>query len=473
MLRRLFILWVLLMLLGNIRLVAAHDVLQGDQCAVAAGEQIVGDVFVLCRNLTVSGEIDGNLFGVASTSLIDGKVTGSVYLAGGQLDVSGSIGNTLHFAGGVLNLKPSAQLDNDLITVSFSTQTATSIPGSVTAVGYQLLIGGKVEREISFWGSALTVDSTVTGDVTANVGDPASTGVTQLQTLLKFLRVDLDLVNPGLRVTKNGMIHGYLRYSGPTEGEIVPKLAHPPEFTQVTAQTDLTIPSQQSFGERLRDYAVQAVRELVSLLLVGGVGLLLIPRRLQAPIVSLRMRPLPSLGVGLVTFIISFFIAAVIILLSLVLVLLLFLLQLGDLSVIGGVFIMLFSMGGISLFYFTAIFVSRVIVAIALGRILVRLVFGDRRERYMTYVSLLFGALVLALLSALPLVGWLVIALAVFFGLGAMLTLVQSQLDRTRAARAMPHHPQQARQLPPPSLDDTPALGPGMENLPEGFHWWK
>ncbi len=472
MLRRLSVLLVLL-LLGNIRLAAAHDVLQGDQCTIAAGEQIVGDVFAFCRNLTVSGEIDGSLFGVASSIVIDGKVAGSVYLAGGQMDVKGSIGDNLHFAGGVLNLESSAQLDNNLVALSFATQTANPIPGSVTAVGYQLLLGGQVEREVSFWGSALTVDSTVTGDVTANVGDPASTGVTQLRTLLNFLPVDLNLINPGLRVTKKGMIAGQLRYSGPAEGEIAPELPHPPEFTPVTGQIDFTIQPQQNFSDRLHDYVAQVVREFISLLLIGGVGLLVIPRTLQAPIHSLRMRPLPSLGIGLVTFIISFPIVVVLILLSLALVFLLFVLQLGDLSVIGGVFVMLFSLGGMGLFYFMAIFVSRVIVAIAVGRLVVRLLLGDRRERYMTFISLLIGALLLALLSALPLVGWLVVALAAFFGLGAILTLVQSQLDRARAARATPNHPQAARQLPPPSIDDTPQLGPGQDNLPEGFRWWK
>jgi hypothetical protein len=37
----------------------------------------------------------------------------------------------------------------------------------------------------------------------------------------------------------------------------------------------------------------------------------------------------------------------------------------------------------------------------------------------------------------------------------------------------VPLHPEDARQLPPPIIEDKPSLGPGMDNLPEGFHWWK
>ena len=44
-----------------------------------------------------------------------------------------------------------------------------------------------VGREVSFWGSALTINNLVGGDVTATVGDPTSTGVTELRTLFDFL----------------------------------------------------------------------------------------------------------------------------------------------------------------------------------------------------------------------------------------------------------------------------------------------
>ena len=269
------------------------------------------------------------------------------------------------------------------------------------------------------------------------------------------------------------MIDGTLRYSGPVAGEIIVNLPNPPEFTPVIAQTDFNLSTQVSFLDRLRDYAAQAVREFVSLALVGVVGLLLTPRTLQAPIYSLRVRPLPSLGVGLLTFIISFPIFLIVILFSIALILLLSLFQLGDLALIGGIIVNILNLGGAGLFYFTAIFISRVIVCIGIGRLLVRLLLGERRERYMTYVSLLIGVLLLALAASLPYVGWLINALAAFFGLGAILVLIQRQLDAARATTPPePTFPEEARQLPPPVIEDMPH-DPGTENLPHGFNWWR
>ena len=158
---RLLTVFGLLLIMGNIQIASARDILQGDQCTVEATEHISGNVFALCRTLVVSGEIDGDLFGGGSTIQIDGTVTGSLYVAGGQLDISGTVGRDIHFAGGALTIQPTAKLLDpraDLITANLSTEVdGARIPGSVTSVSYQLLLNAPVEREVTFWGSALTV----------------------------------------------------------------------------------------------------------------------------------------------------------------------------------------------------------------------------------------------------------------------------------------------------------------------------
>lgn len=479
MLRRLFGVFALLVILGNVQVAFGHGVLQGDQCTIGATERVSGNVYALCRLLTVSGVVDGNLFGGAASIVIDGTVTGSVYLAGAQLDVSGTIGDDLHFGGGVLNILPSAQFldDNgDLISVNLSTQVDNGgIPGSITSASYQLVLNGAVNREVSFWGSALVINNTVGGDVTATVGDPASSGVAELGTLLSFLPYQIDLVNPGLRVNDGGMVNGQLRYAGPVEGEIAVELPHPPEFTAVAAQTTLLAP-ERSLLESLRDFASQAIRELVVLAGLGLAGLLLTPRAVQDPIYALRVRPLPSLGVGLLTFIISFPIFFIVIpLFGALFTLLLIVLQLSDLALIAAGIMALLLGGGAGLFYYAAIFASRVIVAVALGRVLARLLFGSRPGKRMVYVCLLLGVVLLALTASLPYVGFFVNAVAAFLGLGAILNTIQRAIRLAREANTPMTEPmpgQEAHPLPPPIIEDKP-LAPGMDNLPSGFHWWK
>lgn len=462
----------------------AREIRQGDQCVVAASETVNGNLFVLCRTLAIEGTVQGDVIGAALDASISGTVTGDVYLAAGQLDVTGSVGSDLHFAGPALHILPGSTFssdDSDLISLSLSTtvNAGVAVPGSITALGYQLVLDGETGSEVSFWGSALTIDGRVGGAVDATVGAPEATGVSQLQTLLDLFAWEVKLINPGLLLTESGAVAGDLRYSGPAEGALNGTIGGETIFTQVTTQPDLTqIISEEEGRGGLAVFLSQVLREFIILALIGVLGLLFLPRQLQAPIRSIQSRPLPIVSIGLLTFIISFPIAIIALFFGVALIFVLLLLQ------IDGLAVALFSgtllgawLGTASLFYFGAIFVSRVIVCLLIGRFIVRLTLGDDGSQRITFLSLLLGALLLAALTSLPSVGTLISAFSAFVGLGAMLNTIQNQLliyrDRVYGPRPppVPRRPESARRLPPPIIDDS-APPPGMDNLPDGFLWW-
>jgi hypothetical protein len=312
----------------------------------------------------------------------------------------------------------------------------------------------------------------VDGDVNASVADPQSAGVAELRALLTPAGVELR--NPGLYVTEQGMVHGQLTYSGPVEGEILAELPHEPVYQQVITQTDLpTLTENDDFARGVTAYFSQVLREFVTLGLIGILTLLVAPRALQAPIPALQMRLLPSLGVGLITFILSFPTFLIIIILSVALVLVLSLLQLRELTLISSLLAAVFDFSTIGLFYFVTFMITRVIVSFALGRFIIRQLTDNTTSIQAGIISLLLGIAILALFASLPLVGWLVSALAVFLGLGAILILLQEELEKVRAAPvAAPTDSIEAQQVPPPMVEDS-SVEPGTENLPEGFKWWK
>jgi cytoskeletal protein CcmA (bactofilin family) len=472
MVRRLFALIVVLLLCG-VSVVSAREMLQADRCTVAATETIEGNLFVACRWLEVEGTVTGDLIGAAANATIRGAVEGSVYLAGGQLDIFGSIGGDIHFAGAVLNVQSGAVIDDgDLFSFTLSTATSNSQVGSVVASGYQLNLGGNVAGEVNFWGSALTISGRVGGSVDASVGDPQSAGVAELRTLLT--PTGLELTNPGLYVADGGMIAGQLTYTGPVEAEILPDLPREPIYHPVMTQGDLTnLAEGENLTRSLSAYALEVLREFITVGLVGLLALLLFQRTLQAPIPTLRLRPLPSLGIGLLAFILSFPIFFIVILLSIVLVLVLSLLRLPELTLISGLTAAVFDLSAMGLFYFTAFLISRVIVALALGRFIIRRLYGNDTNGRALIVSLLLGVVILALFASLPVVGWLVSAVAAFLGLGAVLTLLQEVLEKTRveARPVVVTDSVEARAVPPPTMEDE-LHEPGTENLPEGFKWW-
>lgn len=479
--------FILLLLVLAPVAVAARDLQRGDNCTIAADETVVGNLFVLCRALTVEGHVTGNLMGAATDIRLDGAVDGDVYLVGWALDVSGQVGDDVHFAGPVARLHPPARLasqTSSLLTLTLSTaiQPDVTVPGSVIGAGYQLLLNGTVEDEVQFWGSALTIAGTVGSDVNAQVGD-ADVDIAQLQTVLSLF-TDIVLTNPGLRVRDGAQIDGQLTYAGPTAGVIAPgSLAHPPSYTPVVVQPDFSqLAGEEEAGLSL--YLSQVVREFIALAVIGVLGLLVVPRGLQAPLQTLRARALPSLAVGLLTFISLLIVIGVALILTGLIIFLIARLGINELTFTIAAILGIVDIGGSGLLIFVSIFVSRVVVSLALGQLLMHLLRRQPIRSFGVFVHLGVGGLVLALLVALPIFGLLMNGIAVFFGLGAILLTLQSRMDAARSATnapryvavtapALPRHPDEPKPPPPPPpiMDDEPrALG--MDNLPDGFEWW-
>lgn len=477
---------VLLMLVGR-GTALAREIRQGDQCVIAANEVIQGNLFVLCRTLVIKGQVDGDVMGAATEAVINGIINGDIYLLAGQLDVAGVVDGSLHFAGPVLRILSTARLTGasaDLMSLSLSAtlEDGVKIAGNVTAAGYQLILEGNTGGEVNFWGSALRLNNAVGGNVDAVVGDPQSSGISQLQTLIVPFGWDIELENPGLVMGRRSAIEGDLRYSGAAEGTMEGKVAGATVFIPIITQPDLTqiINNEDQGGLRL--IVAQVLRELVVLALIGFVGLVFVPRHFQMPLRTLQSRTLPSVGVGLLAFIVSFPVTIVLIILIVFLVIVpLVLLQLDGLFValVGGALLGTWG-GGASVFYFTAIFVSRAVVCLLLGRLIVQAVLGDDGSPRITFISIVVGVVLLSILVSLPVVGIIASAVTAFWGLGAILIVVQTQLRsyRDRVVAPVPRlipsrvpRRADARPLPPPMLDDG-SYPPGSENLPDGFEWW-
>jgi hypothetical protein len=466
---------LILLIVGG---VSAAEILQQDECLVAVDEVIEGNLYVLCRDLQIDGTVKGNLIGAAFTATINGTVEKNIYLLGGRAEMRGTLGSDLHFAGVALNVKPESELLNtDLLVVGLSgtVDADTVIPGGIVAVGYQMVINGQVGQNVDFWGSALRIAGDIGGDVDASVGDSQSQDVaSQLQTLLLPLQFDVTLVNPGLVMAEDSTISGSLSYQAASSAELNGTITDGVSFVPVITSTSLLdLGEQQDAATAFNQYLSQAFREFTTLGLIGLIGLILIPELIQRPIRTLRRQPITSLGVGLLTFILSFPVVLIALFLSLILILLLALLRLDGVIVAGGIILGIVNIGGTSLFYFVAIFISRMVLAVALGRLLVHQIMRINTPRSW-FISLGVGVLLLALVASLPVIGWVFNAFAVFLGLGAILTVTQAEirafrdLSFTTAPVYYPDTDVATITMPPPMLEER-VKAPGMENLPEGF----
>ena len=163
------------------------------------------------------------------------------------------------------------------------------------------------------------------------------------------------------------------------------------------------------------------------LAVVALLGLFLFPRALLAPGQQLQARPLPCLGIGLLTFVTSRVSVLAAIAITILLVFLISSLQISEFTLVSTLLLTVFDMGIASSVLFVVIFLSRVVLCLALGRLLVQVIIGENTTRQANFFGLLLGVVLLALISPLPVIGLGLQALVVFLGLGAIILVLQSR----------------------------------------------
>ncbi len=489
---------------------SAQGMLNGELCSIEADEVIEGDLFILCGELIIEGRVTGSVIGGAREALVTprGQVDGSVYLFGGELTVEGTLGKDIHWAGISLDVRDSSDFlstNSSLISVNLSNTIHRNsiIPGNITNLGYQLIVNGDVGGEINFWGSALNIGGFIGQDVTATVGNSESDGASsQIETLLIPFPFEVELIDPGLIIAPpedaqtQCEISGDLTYTGANPGDIrcpVGNVGGIPEFNSTTTAILPGTPVEQS-ARSLSRYLNVVFREFMALAFIGILCVAFIPRYIQAPVRTLQTYPLSTLGIGLLSFILSFPVILIFALFSVLLVILLTTLPILDNVVLfGGVVLGLVNVGGASIFYFTAIYIGRVVVALAIGRFLLRLIARQNVDytHWQTLgISMGVGVLILSLAGAVPVIGFGLNALALFLGLGAILSILRLQMKQLRTPVAanpttpspiryepdpipsLPYLADEAQQYAPPIIDNDPPAA-GMDNLPDGFDWWQ
>ena len=465
--------------------VLARAVQQGENCNIPAGETVQGTLFVLCQNLQIAGRVEGNLIGVGLRTTISGYVGENVYLAGLELDLTGTVLGDVHYVGLMLELASADSASHRPVlgqlmfaALSFALDAETRVFGPITGFGYQALINGEILGEINYWGSALVLNNSIRGDVYTTVGNPDS-DISDVETLLLPLGIEFTPATPGLTITEKGNIDGNLEYTGPAEanmkGQVAGEITHystVPVFIPELPQRGLAPLFYDSFQ-----------REFALLVTVGIVGLALAGRRFHHPLTQLRRRPAHSFVIGMLLFIISFPITLVLVFATMFLILVLLATRLDGIALPIGSFLALLDITVIGTFYFCAIFVARAVFALGLGRAALQIATDRASARRRPRLCLVIGAALLALLTSLPVLGFLFNAGALFLGLGAIASSIAGWLRSLRAGQfATGTHNDdeewspQAQQYPPVVGGTTSAqpraLLPaelGLDDLPVGF----
>ena len=346
-------------------------ILRGSE--VTINGTVNGDVLAIGQTITVNGQVNGSLLAVGETITVNGQVSNNL-LAGGvmmQLDPDGQIGRDLYFGGARLTLSEGAVAQRDVNCISLEAQFSGAIGRDLHAIIGPLQIA---------------------------------------ELILVPLRDRITLIGA---VHQEGIIHpdvpmlssmgsGFLTIasSWSTGGQ---------KSTQQAAQIDT---------ERLQTWGVALLRNLISLLALGLLGIWLLPAPLNWTSERVKQAPWRMALSGLTFYLGGWFVAVMGFSLIVAFALFFYTISLPNLGFLLGT-LGLTGLGlGVSVFWLSIAYVSKLIIALLIGRLLL--------QRFAPHYAqgnlwpLILGVVLYALVASIPYLGWIIATLVTIFGLGAL-----------------------------------------------------
>jgi hypothetical protein len=294
-----------------------------------------------------------------------------------------------------------------------------TVEGDLIAGAGRVTINGTVNGDLLAGAGQVEINGEVTGDARVGAGDITVAGTIGEDLLASAWMIDiLDRGEVGGDLI---FAAGDVRVAGAVGGSVYGTATTYSSTGSVGGSENVTLetggqPSQPAVSEPVR-IAGDALRQLLTVVLFGAVGLWLVPGALRASESALRRRPLASVGMGigiLVGYIIQFI--AVILLMILVGV------ALGSITLDGLAGIAIWA-GIVDLMVSTlalvvaASFVVDAVVGLALAQLVAR---GWAESRWQELFLLVVGALIVVAVTSLPEIGGIAKLSVIVLGLGAM-----------------------------------------------------
>ena len=400
----------------------AFDGRGGDNIVIKAGEVIEDDLYVGANTFVLEGTIKGDLIVFAQSITVNGTVEGDLIAAGQAVVINGTVTDDARIAGAGLQLGSGASIGGDLVAggASLEAKSGSRVDGELVAGAGQALLAGSVAKDVLVGTSALELRGEFAGDMQAYVDITEGTESNPpMNMYMTNMPISLPSVQPGFTITDEARIAGDLTYSS-TIDLTFPSTAVGGEVKRIEPVTgpEAVRPAPPAPTEKAVTWSLDLLRTIITLILFGLLLGWLLPSFMKNLMDKLQAQPAASLGWGIVAYA-AFFFALLLTVVAMI---------------IGGVVFGFLTLGGITgtiiwvgilaifelivAFVLITAFLTKILVGWLSGRwIITRLNPALAEHRFW---PLALGVAMVALVIALPFVGWLFGLIVMFLGLGAL-----------------------------------------------------
>ncbi len=435
---------VLVLVAGIVGSAQAVVIPQGG--TIPAGQTIDDDVVMGANAVQVDGTVNGNLIAGGLSVTLNGTVKGDAILFGrqvvigpnaviegnlisgaGEIDVNGKVSGSIFAASASMALAEGVSVGYNVYYAGYSleTQAGSTVTKDIEAATYQSELSGE-SRNLDLVSAAVELNGITHGNAWIEVAEP---GQYPTQWMGNFPGVGVNVppsLPSGLRVSSSAKIEGKLTYVSPINQGSTIQAAPGQGIVYQTPQPQQRIevgkPQQPAppdfFALTAGFWLWSLLRDMVTLIMLGGLATWLVNRAFQAVVTAAHDKPIQSAGIGLLAVVIAFFAFPIIAIVLVLLALFFGLLTLADIvGLILGVGFSLLGVAAVAFFILFA-YAGRLAVAYLIGQWILRKLNSPVANG--RFWPLALGAIILAILTAIPFLGWLIWFVIALVGLGAI-----------------------------------------------------
>ncbi len=411
----------------------AFDGRSGENVVIKANEVIEDDVYVTANNFVLEGTVKGDLIVFGQTITINGTVDGDLIAAGQTVIINGTVTDDARIAGAVLQIGETATIGGDVVAggASLETQEGSVIEGELVVGAGQVLLNGNVAGDVQVGAGSLELNGEFGGDVNAQVGDPEEGGMPPT-IFIPQANIQFPTVKPGFNIGEDAQIEGDLEYTQSQDVNI-PADAVSGKVTRTEPVVDPAVQkAKPTPAEKGMTWTFDLLRSIVTLIFFGLLLGWLAPMFMKSLMEKVQSRPAASLGWGVVAYA-AFFFAILVVIVAMI---------------AGGVLFGVLTLGGLSGtviwlgiltlstmivgFVLITSFLTKIVVAWLTGKLILARFNPALAENKVW--PLVIGVILIALIIALPYIGWLFGILIMFIGLGALWIWGRERMQTSKIA---------------------------------------
>lgn len=372
--RNIFVLLIAILGVSLSLPVSAAALKSGETVTIGKKQHVNEDLYVGAGNVTIAGTVEKDATIGAGTVVLNGSIVGDATIAAGTVEILGPVGEDLRVGAG--SLKIGDEVKGDVVVGGGSIEITEDavIEGDLIVGAGSVLIGGTVKGDVRVGGGEVTINGTLEKDARIYASN-------------------------GLTIGADAVIKGDVNYSAVREASVLPGAQLNGKLTFSVLES-----SDRGFAN-----GYWLIVKLSTLLIAALFGILFFPKLLHRMTENGVTKFGPEFLRGLLVLIVT----------PIVLVILLATIIGSILGVIGG------------LAYVILLLLAKVFSGVLFGAWLYKLI-TKQKELVVDWKIAIFGILLLEIVLVIPVVGMVIGALLFVVTLGALVHLLQTEIQAMR-----------------------------------------